>query len=352
VNESSIPIISIDLSDGSTFKFDSFEDASVWLDKEQAAFGWLAEGGTQAGAGVSNLRQRYIKSTSILREKLNQWRRAPDNEEFKEEFANAFRNAYASETSTRSDHEFARIAADIATKDGSVAAAAAYGVLLGIDSELSFKAVKGIIEATLKKAGIDPKSPDLVSKTIADLNSSASTDRARSISEWSGITDRAHALLEDIEKSFKTKMADLDMSNAEMVARVNESTNSSIKSIENTESAYKEQMKLQASVAYWNSKAAAHRKAGKSSRLTLVGFTALGGVALLSALFWIATTAIDVAGKSTADTAIFFKFAAIGAVATTIIFWIGRVLLRIYLSDRHLLTDAEEESPWFRPISR
>jgi hypothetical protein len=37
-----------------------------------------------------------------------------------------------------------------------------------------------------------------------------------------------------------------------------------------------------------------------------------------------------------------FKFAAIGAVVTTIIFWIGRVLLRIYLSDRHLLTDAEE----------
>jgi hypothetical protein len=53
-------------------------------------------------------------------------------------------------------------------------------------------------------------------------------------------------------------------------------------------------------------------------------------------------TALNVAEKSTADTAIFLKFAAIGAVVTTIVFWIGRVLLRIYLSDRHLLSDAEE----------
>jgi hypothetical protein len=51
LNDSSNPIISIDLSDGSTFRFDSLEDASAWLDKEQAAFGWLTEGGTQAGAG-------------------------------------------------------------------------------------------------------------------------------------------------------------------------------------------------------------------------------------------------------------------------------------------------------------
>jgi hypothetical protein len=59
-------------------------------------------------------------------------------------------------------------------------------------------------------------------------------------------------------------------------------------------------------------------------------------------LLYLARTAIDLSNKSTADTAIFLKFAAISAVVTTIGFWVGRVLLRIYLSDRHLLTDAEE----------
>jgi uncharacterized protein DUF6161 len=342
VNNTPNPILSIDLSDGATFKFDNFDDVSAWLEKEQAAFSWLIDGGAQAGAGVTNLRQAFVKFRNVLRQKFDQWKSAPDNDSFKQQFADAFRNAYSAETSVRSDHEFARIAADIAAKDGSVAGAAAFGALLGVESELSFNAVKGIIGASLKKAGIDPKSPDLVSKTIADLNSSASTDRARSTAEWSGITEEARTLLGATRKSFDAQFTELDTRNSEMVARVNESVNASIKSIENTESAYKEQMKLQASVEYWNAKAAVHRDAIKLSRLTLILFTAVGGALLVAALFWIAATAVDLAGKSTGDAAIYLKFAAIGAIVTTITFWIGRVLLRIYLSDRHLLTDAEE----------
>jgi hypothetical protein len=63
---------------------------------------------------------------------------------------------------------------------------------------------------------------------------------------------------------------------------------------------------------------------------------------LISALIWIATTAMELTEKTKADAAAYLKFAAIGAIITTIVFWVGRVLLRIYLSDRHLLTDAEE----------
>jgi hypothetical protein len=211
-----------------------------------------------------------------------------------------------------------------------------------VDSELSFKAVKGIIEATLKKSGIDPKSPDLVSSTIADLNSTAATDRARSIAEWSGIVEQAHALLDATDTSFKTQIARAESSSAELVAHVNESVNASIKSINDTEAAYKEQMNLQASVEYWNAKAATHSTAIKSSRWNLILFTIFGSGFLVGSLLWIATTAIELSEKSKSDAAIYIKFAAIGAILTTIIFWIGRVLLRIYLSDRHLLTDAEE----------
>lgn len=101
-------------------------------------------------------------------------------------------------------------------------------------------------------------------------------------------------------------------------------------------------MKLQASVEYWNAKGARHRDAIKWSRSILIVFVLFGSVFLVTALLWIATTAIELTEKSRGDTAIYLKFAAIGAIITTIVFWIGRVLLRIYLSDRHLLTDAEE----------
>jgi Family of unknown function (DUF6161) len=342
VNAISNPVLSIDLSDGAQFRFATIAEIAQWLEKEQSAFGWLIEGGPQAGAGVSGLRNTFVNSANTLRQQLNQWQSAPENETYKEQFANTFRSAYSASTSVRSGHQFARIAADIAAKDGAVAASAAFGTLLGIDSQLNFQTIKGIIAAALKQAGIDPKSPAIVATAIADLNSSASTDRAKIVAQWSGLSEQARVLLERTDNSFKNQTDEFASRSAEMRERINESVNASIKSIEGTEAAYKEQMNLQASVEYWGDKATRHRKAIAVSRLILLLFTVVGTAALLAAFLWITTTAVEVADKAKGDTAVYLKFAAIGAIVTTIIFWVGRVLLRIYLSDRHLLTDAEE----------
>jgi hypothetical protein len=342
VNAISNPILSIDLSDGAQFRFATIAEISEWIEKEQSSFSWLIEGGSQAGAGVSGLRNSFVNSANTLRQQLNQWQSAPDNESYKQQFANTFRSAYSASTSVRSDHQFAKIAADIAAKDGSIAASAAFGTLLGIDSQLNFQTVKGIIAATLRQAGIDPKSPAIVATAIADLNSSASTDRAKIVAEWSGLSEQAHALLERTENSFKNQTDEFASRSAEMRERINDSVNASIKSIQDTEGAYKEQMNLQASVEYWGDKATRHRNAIALSRLILILFAVFGSAVLLGALLWIATTAVEVAEKTKGDAALLLKFAAIGAIVTTIIFWVGRVLLRIYLSDRHLLTDAEE----------
>ena len=102
-------------------------------------------------------------------------------------------------------------------------------------------------------------------------------------------------------------------------------------------------MALQAPVDYWTTKATAHRADLQKSRIRLLWFTGLGGIGLilgLTILSWLASVVVGANGQD--STAIYLKFAAVGAILTTIIFWVGRVLLRIYLSDRHLLTDAEE----------
>jgi Family of unknown function (DUF6161) len=98
-------------------------------------------------------------------------------------------------------------------------------------------------------------------------------------------------------------------------------------------------MTLRAPADYWIDKAKMHRDAVKISRQWLIGFTSIGSLALSLALYFLAITA---AALAKGDAAIYIKFAVIGAIATTITFWVGRVLLRIYFSDRHLLTDAEE----------
>jgi hypothetical protein len=37
-----------------------------------------------------------------------------------------------------------------------------------------------------------------------------------------------------------------------------------------------------------------------------------------------------------------FRASAFSILVTTVVFWIGRILVRMYLSDRHLATDADE----------
>jgi hypothetical protein len=342
VNDISNPILSIDLSDGLQFRFSTFDEIARWIEKERSAFQWLFDGGAQAGGGVANLRTTFFNFFIALRQQLSQWQSAPDNENPKQLFANIFRNFYSANTSVHSDHQFVKIAADIAAKDGSVAASAAFGLLLGVDSQPQFQTIKGMIAATLKQAGIDPQSPALVVTAIADLNSSASADRAKIVAEWTGLSEQVRSLLERTESSFKAQTDKFEARSTEMQESINAYVNASIKSIQDTEGAYKEQMNLQASVGYWGAKATSHRNAIRWSRSILIVFTLFGSAFLIGALFWITTAAMELTEKTKADTAVYLKFAAIGAIITTIVFWVGRVLLRIYLSDRHLLTDAEE----------
>ena len=103
-------------------------------------------------------------------------------------------------------------------------------------------------------------------------------------------------------------------------------------------------MALQAPVDYWTTKASGHRTDLTKSRSRLLLFASFGGGGLVIALLllpWLAGV-VAAGAQGPESTVIYLKYVAAGAILTTIVFWIGRVLLRIYLSDRHLLTDAEE----------
>ncbi|QOZ69141.1 DUF6161 domain-containing protein [Bradyrhizobium arachidis] len=342
MNETQLPLLSIDLSDGSHHRFYSLEEIGNWLNRERAELSWFFEGAPQAGGAISELRNNYQNNFNNLNQSLSHWRNEPDNAQRMQQFYNMFTSAYSSSTTVRSDHPFARIAADISRKEGPTAAAAAFGALLGIGCNLNFETAKGIIAAMLNRYGIDPQSPNIVSKAIEDLNSSVAADRVRMGAEWDGITQRAENLLRATDESFKGQTEKARKDAADVIGRLQESVSGSIQSIQTTEATYKEQMKLQAPVEYWQEKGRRHGDALKESRRNLVLFAVLGSVALVGGLYILTMTALDASSKSTADTAIFLKFAAIGAVVTTILFWVGRVLLRIYMSDRHLLSDAEE----------
>lgn len=109
------------------------------------------------------------------------------------------------------------------------------------------------------------------------------------------------------------------------------------------EVAYKEHMKLKAPVAYWSHKAIEHKtRAAKYSKILAV-FALIGGAGLVVALLFLSNHAIDIASQEKPN-AVYFILATIGVVCSTIVFWVARVLTRLFLSEHHLAIDSEERS--------
>lgn len=110
-----------------------------------------------------------------------------------------------------------------------------------------------------------------------------------------------------------------------------------------TRALYMEHMALKAPVEYWTRKATAHGTQGKLFRSTLVKFAIWGGLGVVAALLALAIGAIF-AINAGVPTSVLVVLATVGVVITTIVFWAGRILTRLYLSEVHLSIDASERA--------
>ncbi len=121
-------------------------------------------------------------------------------------------------------------------------------------------------------------------------------------------------------------------------AKVGARANESIGEIKATEAAFTEQMKLKAPVGYWQGKRTKHRTAaicwGIAFTVYVIASACLG-VYLFDQAWTQAGNGDGFTGKH------FLLVAGIGTVLT-LIFWISRVIMRIFLGELHLYTDAEE----------
>lgn len=119
-----------------------------------------------------------------------------------------------------------------------------------------------------------------------------------------------------------------------------------VDSIKAVEAAYLESMRLQAPVKYWTDKAVAHGKKEwwAIARLAVFFPVALGA---LGVIFWkSATYLLAHASTPGAETPLALYVIITGglAVVSSILFWIGRLLTKLYLSEHHLKNDASERA--------
>jgi Family of unknown function (DUF6161) len=113
----------------------------------------------------------------------------------------------------------------------------------------------------------------------------------------------------------------------------------SIEKINATNAAFTLQMQLKAPVGYWNGKRTKHRIAAIWWSIGFAVYLIVAGC-LAVYLFGQAWTHAEGDGLTGRH---FLLAAGIGTVLT-LIFWISRVLMRIFLGELHLYTDAEERS--------
>lgn len=153
--------------------------------------------------------------------------------------------------------------------------------------------------------------------------------------EHAAVVADARAVLqkgrEDDRAAADQSIADFEIAGAEAVASINA-----------TEAAFKEKMKLQASVTYWTEQAVKHRKSESKVRWTLFIYMLLG----VPALIFVISALAQLAGEAQGPMANiqYVKYGTIGLLATSLMFWIGRLLLKVMLSERHLAIDAEERT--------
>lgn len=116
-----------------------------------------------------------------------------------------------------------------------------------------------------------------------------------------------------------------------------------IRTVENT---YREAMRLQAPVEYWRNKGLAHGSKEGTALVRLLWFFPLATIVILAAFgvgAWIILANEPGTGERT-PVALYVVISGALAFLSTNVFWVGRLLTKLYLSEHHLRNDAEERA--------
>lgn len=114
-------------------------------------------------------------------------------------------------------------------------------------------------------------------------------------------------------------------------------------SITETEERYRNQMGLRAPVQYWKDKAAEHKTAEDAYRKLTIRFFGLASFVIGLAAFIAGSIVLSV--EEAEDRApVYLLVAGTLLGLTTLIFWGGRLIVKLWLSEHHLRKDAAERS--------
>ncbi|RWC10375.1 MAG: hypothetical protein EOS52_25015 [Mesorhizobium sp.] len=345
------PLFEVNLGPGVVpFRPATAQEVVDFLDAEQAAWSWAFESEpmTQSGIDTPNQFRLQLKQ---LRTLASQFVNDPGN---RDQMLGALSQAYSPQPGQprliASASEDGAFVLSIRESMGDMAAAGAMAPLSTRPSSTSVPAVQlGVLAGTSHLLGINPITPVAAKKALEGTRTKLNTAFSTYDSRFTQLHNEGANLINSQIRRGKA-LARLALRKQKKLGHaLTVQMTDAVADLKAVEAAYREQMALKAPVEYWRSKASAHE--GKAKRqqkwASIYGATAtvtlLVGLSCLASYALKAATPVVIGGQPyTAPPAVFFILATIGVVASTIAFWVGRIFVRLYLSELHLGMDARE----------
>lgn len=203
--------------------------------------------------------------------------------------------------------------------------------------------IRGVVDFALFSDGVDKRTPEAVTRSLEDLAKQYQDESTKAIdgfnasletlaAEWRKTEERNRATIDGME-------ADYDV----FIEASRKAANDQIEKLKETQKTYEEYMQLKAPVTYWTRKAEQHRSSSSFFAWVLGLYAAAATVILLVFLGCLAIYVIEHVGPERPPSAQVLVV-SLGVIVTTVIFWVGRILTRLYLSQHHLAIDADERA--------
>lgn len=321
----------------------SYEELQRWIEKERAQWDWLVRGNAQF--------DRHNVATAIQ----NEWDQIVNNIQGLRDGAHPL-SATATYLAPLSNGQLlvstttrGTTVLDIREAVGGPPASFAAGFTLGQITLQNAQTKDDLLGAVLTLF------PDLAGS--ADWHERVKRERAN-------YKMAARSLTERLEKEADER----NRKNAELVKRASQAARrlldqrrrkwreaqatwqkgatAAVANIQNTEAAYKEYMKLRAPVEYWEGKAQQHEDRERTARVRLYWYFPITLVVMAVAFIGTASFLLNHPDTETAKAPVALYVVVSGGLLllSSIAFWIGRILTKLYLSEHHLRNDAEERA--------
>jgi hypothetical protein len=336
------------LSDGALQTFDSVDAVRAWVQREQEFWGWLDKIAPAALGLSDDQRPRLFKSLRAIRNTLNP--NPPESFNLGSLKASLAQYAKLGLVSSTPRGAFVQ---SLRERFGDVAAAASVAQYLGsiwgqpqnVPLEQRHLIELGRHAVAFFDFGLGEDVNVAFQTSIEQLTGDFRTRSDQQLSafrsELSAIkAEREQATAERLDWAAQTKKTW-----QEALERINQEAVAALESIKNTEKAFKEQMKLRASVKYWEKESSKHTARGHWQKgFILVYALAVCALAFCSvppAFEFVKATALALEGKSSTPLLI---LAGMGIFIVSVALWIARILVRVYVEERHRALDASERA--------